>query len=202
MSQDKTGKGSQIRDYFAAEIKNSMEKQKVSAPPHAVDYVVDLLTRYHDSETFFAKDAEGKFKNETLAELYADYVQGTPEQKRATLRRLGDVCLVVTGFFPDSLNKKIVDVDYYMGMGGTAYKNLSQMQLTSLAAHLYQELSVKFKAFSEVLGELSERSGINKDSDVLRLYERWLMTGSERLRQQLSTHGIQTPVQFDKKTRH
>ena len=81
--------------------------------------------------------------------LYAEYAEGSPEVKRAALRRLGDVCLMVTGFFPDSLNKKIVDIDYYSDMGGAAYWQLSQ----SPASHSpYEEPAQNFGRFLTSLG--------------------------------------------------
>jgi len=37
------------------------------------------------------------------------------------MQRLGDTALFIAGVFADSLNRKLVDVDYYVAMGGTAY---------------------------------------------------------------------------------
>jgi hypothetical protein len=125
-------------------------------------------------------------------------VNGSPEAKKLTLRRLGDICLLISGFFADSLKRKLVDLDYYLGMGGSAYWKLSNL---SDAGTLYRELAMKFKPFSDVLGEMSERSGLNSNSDLLRIYEKWLLTGSDRLKILLSEHGI-APVPIQIKTKH
>jgi len=188
-----------IREFFSAELRSVMEKQQVSAEKNSFEYLVDLLLRYTESEKFFAKNAEGRLEENILANLYADYLQGDLERKKGALKRLGDVCLFVTGFFADSLNRKIVDMDYYFGMGGTAYWHLSRLHLSGFGKTLYAELAQKFKPFSDVLGEISEKNGVQSNSDLLRLYERWLFTGSERLRDLLSQHGISCPLRLDPK---
>ncbi len=193
---------SDVREFFSDELRKLMEKHQLSTAQDSFHYLVDLMVRHTESSQFFKTDDEGKLKNNILAEIYADYLQGDAEQKRVALRRLGDVCLMVTGFFPDSLNRKLIDIDYYFGMGGTAYWQLSNLQLTKLTRTLFKELSVKFKLFADVLSELSERTGLQSNSDLLRLYEKWLITGNDRLKGLLSEHGIQTPVKFDPKVRH
>jgi hypothetical protein len=105
---------------------------------------------------------------------------------------------MVTGFFSESLKRSLVDIDYYFGMGGAAYWQLS----CAGNGVVYKELSVRFRTFSDVLGEMSERSGLQSNGDLLRLYERWLYTGNDRLKSLLSEHGIQVPVPVDTKTRH
>lgn len=187
------------RDFFASELRSVMEKRRIEAKQDSFDYLVELLLRFIESDTLFAKNAEGKPSDPFLAGLYAEYIQGTPETQKLTLRRLGDICLMVTGFFPDSLNRKLVDVDYYTGMGGAAYWTLAQGQKV---ADPFHELSVKFRIFSDVLGELSEKSGLQTNQDLLRVYERWIYTGSDRLKGVLAEKGIPTPLRVETKIRH
>jgi hypothetical protein len=201
MDRDKLQSVSVARDFFAKELRALLEKRQLTIQTDAFEYLVTLLTRFMEAETFFARTAEGKLENNYLVKIYSDYLQGTPEVKKQALKRLGDVCLMVTGFFADSLNRKLVDVDYYFGMGGAAYWHLSQTGFASTNP-MFHELSVKFKSVSNVLNELSDRSGLQNNKDVLRLYERWLQTGSGHLKDILSEKGIQSPVFFDVKTKH
>lgn len=192
---------SDARTYFSDELKSALGKQKISVGPTAVEYVVDLLVKNMLSDNFFVRDEEGRLKENVLFDMYAAYLQGTPEQRTAALRRLGDISLLVTGFFPDSLNRKLVDIDYYFGMGGAAYKQLSALQLTNLARTLFSDLSDKFRYYADALGEVSTKSGLQNNSDLLRLYEKWLMTGSDRLKSLLAEQGIAT-LPIDIKQRH
>jgi hypothetical protein len=179
-----------------------MKKRRIPTERQSSEYLVDLMVRYMETENLFLKDESGRLKDNVLAELYSEYLNGNPEQKKVVLRRLGDISLLVSGFFPDSLNRKLIDIDYYFGMGGTAYWQLSRMQLTAVTRELFAELSRKFRSFADILGELSERAGLQSNTDILRIYEKWLLTGSDRLKTLLSEQGIQTPVKFEIKTRH
>jgi hypothetical protein len=40
--------------------------------------------------------------------------------QRDGLRRVGDASLFISGFFADSLNRSLVDVDYYIDLGERA----------------------------------------------------------------------------------
>ena len=160
MSEVKAASVKGAREYFSGELRTVLERQQVSAEGGALDYLADLLLHYMKSETFFAKGSDGKLENNVLADIYADYLNGNNETKKVSLKRLGDICLLITGLFPDSLRRKIVDIDYYFGMGGSAYQQLAHFQLNAFTRTLFAELSAKFIPFSNVLGEMSERSGL------------------------------------------
>jgi len=190
------------KEFFALELKTAIENQNARIQPNSFEYLVNLLLRFMESDVFFKKNEDGKLEHNILAELYADFLSGDSQQKCLSLRRLGDVCLLITGFFSDSLKRKLVDMDYYWGMGGSAYWCLSHLQWTEISQELYKELAVKFKIFSSLLAEISDRSGIHSNSDLLCIYERWCLTGSERLRALLQEHGIHAPVPVEQRTKH
>ena len=106
-----------------------------------------------------------------------------------TLKEIGDVALFVSGFFSDSLNRKLVDVDYYVSIGGRAYNVLSRVE-TDTFSPVFAELGEKFVGFVDVLSEVSERTSCTSNSDLLRLYEKWLKTGSRRSGQLLVERGV------------
>ena len=94
----------------------------------------------------------------------------------------------------DLVLRRAVDVDYYIGMGETAYGSLHESihssGAASLTGDLFDNLCQKFAVLVDLLGEMSEMSGVKTNSDVLRAYEIWLKTGSERARKQLVRSGI------------
>jgi len=203
MDELKNTNVSDVRKYFLVELLTVMRRQQVSAVQESVEYVVDLMIRYMQTEAFYTKDGNGKLGDNVLADIYAEYINGDIQRKKIMLQRLGDISLLVTGFFSDSLNKKIVDLDYYFGMGGTAYHQLAELHLKSqILQTVYLELAQKFKIFAEALGEISEKGGIQSNKDILRLYEKYLSTGSERAKELLSKHGIDVPFKVDSKVRH
>jgi hypothetical protein len=116
-------------------------------------------------------------------------------ERTRLLQKLGDTALFIAGVFSDSLKTKLVDVDYYIAMGGSAYSSLSDAmrgyRAVSRAAFLFEELTQKFTDFVDVLNEVSQRSNLSSDADVLRLYEVWIRTGSKRARTRLRSLGIE-----------
>ncbi len=189
------------REYFLDELKSALQRNRVNPQHECIEYVADIMVRHLQSEDFFAKGQEGELKNNVLADLYAEYLNGTADSRKVSLRRLGDICLLISGFFSDSLNRKLVDIDYYLGMGGSAYSTLSHMNAAPVKM-LYQEMADKIKPFSNALGEISEQTGVQSNTDLLRVYERWLHTGSERLRALLTQNGITITAHRQTKERH
>ena len=53
-----------------------------------------------------------------------------------------------------------------------------------------RELSRKFVGFTDVLSDVSEQTGSPSSADALRLYEKWLKTGSARDGRRLVDRGI------------
>ena len=95
----------------------------------------------------------------------------------------------MSGFFADSFQRKLVDVDYYVSIGGTAYTALSRFE-TDTFSSVFAELADNFVGFVDVLSEVSERASCSSNADLLRLYGRWLKTGSRRSGQLLLERGV------------
>ena len=60
----------------------------------------------------------------------------------------------------------------------------------AFARSVFGELSEKFVGFVDVLNEVSERTSCSSNADLLRLYEKWLKTGSPRSGQLLVERGV------------
>ena len=95
----------------------------------------------------------------------------------------------MSGFFPDSLERRVIDVDYYVSMGEYAYGSLSRRDEDAFA-EVFGELARKFVGYMDVLADISERTAVTSSADVLRLYEKWLRTGSSRDGKKLADSGI------------
>jgi hypothetical protein len=173
--------------FFHKEIESAVESQGVKLSAHTKSYVVNLLSQYSQASAMHTKE------DDTLAMLYLRSQQVAPEERVRMLRRLGDLALCVSGWFADSLNRKVVDVDYYISMGGGAYGTLAsifeQKRDATVFVELYDELARKFPKVVEVLNEVSEGTG-SRDASMLRLYDRWMKTGSDRMHRILCERGI------------
>lgn len=181
-----------VRDYFQESVNSAISNQGISATPHTTDYVVDLLVSYTRSDRLFETTPDGK-RLTPLAMLYFEALHAdSPSSRNRSLQRLGDVALFITGLFSDSLHRKLVDVDYYIAMGGNAYAYLADniRDSEAITRDVFEELSEKFVKFVDVLMEVAEQARPACQSDVLKLYELWVKTGSQRAAGQLRNLGI------------
>ncbi len=181
----------QPQDYFRELICEAMGNQKISTQPETEFYLVNLLNQFMTTDKLYARGPEGHSKQEPLAILVKEALEeDRPLAQSALFRHIGDVSLYTAGFFQDSLNRKLVDVDYYIDMGGTAYQQVAVRMDGDLLKLLYGELAQKFGDLVEVLAEVSSKTNHHTEKDILRLYELWVRTRSERAAKALQEAGI------------
>ena len=184
-----------LREYFHGELSEALHNQQISAEHETIHYLTNLLTVFTRSEALFEPTGNG-VDIKPLALTYGEALnENSALERTRLLQKLGDTALFIAGVFSDSLKTKLVDVDYYIAMGGSAYSSLSDTmrgyRAVSRAAFLFEELTQKFTDFVDVLNEVSQRSNLSSDADVLRLYEVWIRTGSKRARTRLRSLGIE-----------
>ena len=178
-----------IRDFFRELLTRAIENQRASVQPFTELYLVNLLHEFLAAEALYEQADDGSWQQKPLAFLLRDALAEEGPAKVQMLRRLGDVSLFVSGFFPDSLARRssLVDVDYYIAMGGRAYDAVARH---AFERSLWNELSEKFRLLVDLLNEVSERTLASSNAGLVRLYERWMKTGSGRLATLLAQQGV------------
>jgi len=170
-------------EFFKELVDGALARQGLAANEMTAFYVVQLLASFVD------RGAGDHQPEAPLAMRLAHALEGGGAQQRSSLKQIGDRSLFISGFFSDSLNRKLVDVDYYVSIGGCAYNALSRKE-TDTFSPVFAELAGKFVGFVDVLSEVSERTSCSSNADVLRLYEKFLKTGSRRSGQLLVERGV------------
>ncbi len=183
-----------LRNYFCESIDAAIDSLGVDVDPHAAHYVVNLLTLFARSEDLYEDHGEA-YGLKPLALMMVDAADAPSAAERTfSLQRIGDVALFIAGFFADSLARKLVDLDYYIHMGGTAYGSLSDEIRGTLRGRalvdVYRELARKFQIVVDVLNEVRDAARCSSDIDLLRIYEVWLRTGSKRAAVLLRQNGV------------
>lgn len=184
-----------VREYFKDTVSSAISHQHVSATEDTVHYIVNLLAQFVRSDALFERTPDG-ISLKPLALVYVEAFEArTRDSRCSALRRLGDVALLISGMFAASLDRKLVNLDYYIGMGGCAYEYLSSgMGGTPgrrTLAPIFGELAAKFQLFVDVLGEVSDGSNLRAPENAMHLYEVWARTGSKRSADRLRRLGIE-----------
>lgn len=172
-------------DHFKELVATAIRHQRIKTNELAEHYLSTLLASFVFSE---------KLTSEPLAITYIKALNAEKAIQLRLMKQLGDISLFTSGFFSDSLKRKVVDIDYYILMGTASYGWLAVMHNEvkngDAAPTLFSELAAKFTAFVDVLTEVSERSRLTSSKDVLRVYERWLRTKSKQAERLLRSMGI------------
>lgn len=171
------------REFFAEVVDDALKERKVKTVPLAHSYLVNLLQHYISADNLFDEQ-------KTLAEIFLKAANSEHNQKVELLKKLGDRSLYVSGFFADSLQRKVVDIDYYRDMGSAAYSTLAGAVREDALSEVFNEFARKFLEFVEVLNLISEKAQVQSENNILRLYEQFAKTGSELAREKLLEKGL------------
>jgi hypothetical protein len=180
------------KDFFAQELEDACAKRKLETPPRVKTYLVGLLEFYLDARNLHdeAIDEAGNKKPTTLAEMFLLAQNSEPSTRFELLKKLGDRSLYLSGFFAESFSRKIIDIDYYVEMGETAYGQLSSLARKDVASQVYSVISNRFMEFSDLLQCISQRNQTLSDQGILKLYDRYIRTGSDLAREELLRRGV------------
>jgi len=175
-------------EYFSELVESACGERRLEAKPLTRKYLTELLQFYLFSDNLF--DSE-QGRTQTMAERLLKAVNlSEPKARAERLRRVGDTALYVSGFFGDSFKRKIIDIDYYVEIGGSAYATVASSDTTSMYSPVFKDLSQRFGDFVDLLTHMSQEASLQSDHDLLRLYDRYIMTGSKLAEEKLEAEGL------------
>jgi hypothetical protein len=184
-----------ITQFFQEVISDAIRVRHVEATDAAASYLVALLAGYAHPD-----EATGSTFNRPLTFLLHDAMEASGAERFRRLRSLGDHALYALGFFGGHIEQKGIDRGYVSSVGSSAYSHAAAMlrlkaqrERTRGAPDVLSELAAKFDRFAEVLSDVAEGTlacSARDERSVVKLYERWLKTGSSRLAEELGSRGI------------
>lgn len=175
-------------EFFREQLAKAMEHQRIATSAFTEYYLVNLLAGCVNGDGLPAP--EPGYDETPLALLYVRALQASRVERARLLRAMGDTALFVSGFFASSLEKKLADFEYYRAMGGHAYARLSVEERLPYGPSVFSELAERFAVFADVFSEVSEASRLTTNHSVVRLYEKWVATGSRHAAMLLAERGI------------
>jgi hypothetical protein len=187
-----------LEEFFRDSLDAALVANRVIVERSTAHYVVQLLTLYARADACY-DPGDGGARHRPLALMLADAADaGTREERLFALQRIGDVALFTAGFFAEALQHRAVGLDYYVNMGGGAYRMLASdgrgTARNAALVEIFAELAAKFLDLVDALNDVRASARSASDNDLLRLYETWLRTGSRRANRLLRQAGVQ-PVQ-------
>ena len=156
---------------------------------HTEFYLVNLLVDFQHTGKLLAPEGDRVDDRPLAIRLLETRAEGGRDRYRQ-LKHIGDSTLYVLGYFAESLRRSTVDLKYYAGLGETAYAGLASITESRAegAGSVFNDLSQRFTDCAELISEV--RDDARSDSDVLQLYEQWMVFGEERALRRLRALGV------------
>ncbi len=181
---------SSVQGFFHEAVEDAIKSRRVEATDGATRYLVAVLA------DFAHPDRRAEEALERPLTLLLDEALHVPDaaERFERLRLLGDGVLYGCGFFGESFEARGVDTKYLHQLGTRAYGAASSMlRPAQEGPDLFGELADKFGVFVDVVAEVADATiamGTESPKGLLKMYERWLRTGSERLASALTSRGM------------
>jgi hypothetical protein len=184
-----------VSHFFFEAVEDAMRLQRVDATDGAMRYLVALLSDYVHPDR-----RAGEAMERPLTLLFDEAVNTpSPADRFQRLRTIGDGVLYGCGFFADHFEARGVDAKYVRGLGTRAYGEAGAMlrrgpeKAEKTGPDLFAELADNFDTFVGVLTDVADATvatGMESPRGLLKVYERWLKTGSDRLATALTSRGV------------
>jgi hypothetical protein len=190
-----------VRGFFAELVTHATEDRGLTSNEATTAYVAALLADFAHPGAFSRTSLERPF---TL--LLAEAMESAGQERFERLRAIGDGALYLRGFFREHLETRGVALPYVSAVGARAYDGVAAMLRVNVGVRatkgtsdgavpdVFGELAARFDAFVELLESVSDRlvaqGSTGSPGGVLKLYERWMKTGSSDIAAALGEHGL------------
>ncbi len=186
-----------VGEFFREVVEGAVRDRGFDPTPAAEVYVAGLLADFARPDP-----AAGATLGSSVTLRLDEALHAVGSERFERLRTLGDAVLYVSGFFGEHLSSRGVPIGYVRALGSSAYDHAAAMLRRGgggSAGDVLGELASRFGMFAALLADVADRllaQSARSDRELLRVYERWLRTGSGALASTLASRGL-TPVRGD-----
>lgn len=157
--------------FFKERVDEVFAHREVRSTEDSAFYLVQLLTRFVCPEGALAE--VGPRPVHPLGAMLLTAAQETDSYRRfVILRNVGDMSLLIAGFFAESLRRRQVQADYYAHLGGAAYGSAAESCRPATSAPVFEELAHKFPIFAGVLADVAARCDLADGNTVRSAWRR------------------------------
>lgn len=186
-----------LHDFFQPALETALSERRVQASEPTSHYLVALLVDFAHPGGLTTQSLE-----RPLPVLLEEALSAAGSERFERLRCLGDSVLYTSGFFLDHLETHGVELSYVSTLGARAYGSAASMLRrpggastddAPRAPELFDELASRFATFAQVLATVADglyASSARSSGGAVKLYERWLRTGSVQLGAALAERGL------------
>jgi hypothetical protein len=146
-----------LESFFFEQLEQAQDRERKPLGEEIEAYLVHMLAA-HARRTNVAGRTSPALATQFLA---------AREQGATALREVGDRALYIAGVIPRSLDRTPVSVEYVVGIGEAAYR---EVHVRKARLEVFARLAERFR---DIVAMLETMLALGKETDLLALYERW-----------------------------
>lgn len=177
-----------LEGFFHDLLTAALSAERLALDEGASSYLLHLVTEFSQREALYGASKTDEKGTPALVWLYERAAYAEPQKQFEEYRHLGDVALIVSGFFAQHLERSLVGVGYYVRMGGAAYGRAAGLCRTGFG-EILETLSRHFARLVDVLTRVAAQTTLPSVMEIETLYEHWVGTGSRELVRRLKAQG-------------
>jgi len=146
-----------LQGFFFDGLSELNKKSLCPIPESIIYYSSDVLDKFALSEDFF-ETSDGKVREKILGMKLLEASSFSSQEQKKIYKEIGDTSLILCGYFSESINKKIVDVQYYSKIGRMAYSHLNNVTPRFLdIPHFYGMVATCFQSLTTLMNLLASK---------------------------------------------
>lgn len=158
---------SNLQGYFFEGLLEINKKSLCPVHESLLYYSSEVLDKFALSQDFF-EVTEGKVREKVLGMKLLEATQLSRGDQKKVYREVGEMSLLVCGYFAESVNKKLVDTHYYAQLGKMAYENLNNISPSFLdIPSFYQLVATCFESLTSIMTVMANRNRIGEEKYLL-----------------------------------
>lgn len=158
---------SSLKGFFFDGLSELNQKSLCPVPQSVIYYSSDVLDKFALSQDFF-ETSEGKVREKILGMKLLEATQFSREEQRKVYKEVGDMSLLVCGYFSESVNKKLVDVQYYSQLGKMAYSHLNNVSPTFMdIPSFYGMVATCFESMTTLMMILATKNRTGEENNLI-----------------------------------
>src|SRR5665647_262574 len=156
-----------LKGFFFEGLVELNKKSLCPVPESVIFYSSDVLDKFALSEDFF-EVTDGKVREKILGLKLLEASQMSREDQKKIYKEVGDMSLLVCGYFAESVNKKIVDTHYYSQLGKMAYGHLNNVTPSLLDIPcFYSMIATCFESMTTLMSMFATKNRTGEENHLL-----------------------------------
>lgn len=156
-----------LKGFFFDGLSELNKKSLCPVPDSLIYYSSDVLDKFTLSQDLF-ETTDGKVREKILGLKLLEATQLSREDQRKAYKDVADTSLIVCGYFAESVNKKLVDVNYYSQLGKMAYGHLNNLDPRFFdIPSFYGMVATCFESMTTLMSMLAAKSRPGEDTHLL-----------------------------------